>query len=188
MNTNRSPEQIESDIDGVRERMDSTLDELEHRLDARRMLRDGLSQLADTEVIRYAATAAASAGRAAREHPVPTALAGVGLLGLVVWGMRSGSHARTERTALRGVSDAVDTARERLNDARRSLMESTGGTRRRMREAGGQAWHHLEDMGGEARSMARSHPVAAGALGLALVAVAAAIATPGIRKRVTGRY
>ena len=190
MSTNRSPEEIESNIDGVRERMDSTLEELEHRLDARRMLRDGLSQLADTEVIRYAVTAATSAGRAAREHPVPTALAGVGLLGLVVWGLRSNStsHARTQRTTLASLSDAVDTARERLSEARSSLMDSTRGPRRRMRDAGSQAWHHMEDMGGEAREMARTHPVATGALGLALVAVAAAIATPGIRKRITGRY
>lgn len=187
MNTNRTPEQIEADIEGVRERMDSTLDELAHRLNARRMLRDGLAQLSNTEVIRYAATAAASAGRTARDYPVPTALAGIGLLGLVAWGMRTGSHSRYRRKTLRNVSDAVDSARERLSNARSSLMDSAGSARRRVRDAGADAWRHVEDFGSEAHSMARSHPVATGAIGLAVVALAAMAATPAIRDRISGR-
>jgi ElaB/YqjD/DUF883 family membrane-anchored ribosome-binding protein len=187
MNTNRTPEQIEANIDDVRERMDSTLDELEHRLNARRMLRDGLAQLSNTEVIRYAASAAASAGRTAREYPVPTALAGVGLLGLVAWGLRARSHSHAGRHSLRDISDAVDSARERLSSARKSLAGSAGSTRRRVRDAGTEAWHKMEAVGTEAGSLARSHPVAAGAIGLVVLAIAAAAATPAIRDRIAGR-
>lgn len=187
MNTNRNTEQIEADINDVRERMDATLDELEHRLDVRRMLRDGLAELGNTEVVRYAASAASRAGRTAREHPVPAALAGAGLLGLVAWGLRSGFHSRGERKALRNVSHAVDSARERLSTARKSLLDSAGGTGKRLRDAGSSTWHQLEDAGSEARSMARRHPVATSAIGVALVALAALVATPAVRDRLTGK-
>ncbi len=183
MNANRTPDEIEADINKVRERMDSTLDSLEHRLDAKRMLRDGLEQFRNSEAIRYATNAAAGAGRAAREHPVPAALAGAGLLGLIFWGLRSGLHSRGERKAMRNVSSAMDTARDRLIEAQRTLSESTRGARKRSREVAGQAWDGIRHAGSEARSVAREHPVAAGVLGLALVAVAAA-SLPSVRDRI----
>ena len=183
MNTNRTPDEIESDIDKVRERMDSTLDSLEHKLDAKRMLREGLDNFRNSEAIKYAAGAALKAGRAAREHPVPAAIAGASLFGLLVWGLRSGLHSRSERKAMRNVSEAVDTARDRLIEAKRTLSSSTRGARQRTREAAGHAWEGMQHAGSEARSVAREHPMAvAGVLGLALVAVAAA-SIPAVRDR-----
>lgn len=182
MNTTRTPDEIESDINRVRERMDSTLDSLEHRLDAKRMLREGLEHFRNSEAVRYATKATASAARAAREHPVPAALAGAGLVGLVFWGLRSGLHSRSERQAMRNVSSVVDTARERLIEAKRVLSESTRGARQRTRDAADHAWDGIQHAGSEARSAAREHPVAAGVLGLALLAVAAA-SIPAVRDR-----
>jgi hypothetical protein len=183
MNANRTPDEIEADINDVRERMDSTLDTLEQRLDAKRLLREGLEHFRNSEAIKYATTAAVSAGRAARDHPVPAALAGAGLLGLIVWGMRS-SHSRTERKAMRNVSEAVDTARDRLMNAKSALAESARGASGWTRDAAGRAWHEIEHAGSEARSTVRKHPVAASAAGLAIIAIAAAAALPSIRNRI----
>ncbi len=190
MNINRTPEQIQAEIEDVRERMDSTLDAIEHRLDPRRMMRDGLAQLSNTEVIRYAASAASSAGRAARQYPVPTALAGVGLLSLVVWGMRGRSHttSRHRRNRRDHMSDAVDSARQRLSSARDAVMESASSAQRRMRDAGSEALHRVGSAGSEASSMARSHPMAAGAIGLAVLALAVMAATPAIRDRMSDKW
>lgn len=182
MNANRTPEQIEADINDVRERMDSTLDTLEQRLDAKQLIRDGLDHLRNSDTIRYVTMTAASAGRVAREHPVPAAIAGASLLGLIVWGLRSGTH--SERNAMRHVSDAVNTARDRLLSAKQTLADSTRGARRRTLDAAGHAWKEIEQAGGEARSVVREHPVATSAVGLVLIAaIAAAAALPGVRNR-----
>lgn len=182
MNTNRTPDEIEADINKVRSRMDSTLDSFEKKLDAKRILREGLEKFRDSEAIKYATSAAVSTGRAAREHPVPAAIAGASLLGLIFWGLRSGLHSRSERKAMRNVSSAVDTARNRLIEAKRTLSESTRGARGRSREVADRAWDGIRHAGSEARSVAREHPVAAAALGLALVAVAAA-SFPAVRDK-----
>jgi hypothetical protein len=72
-------------------------------------------------------------------------------------------------------SRAVGSARAHLNNARRMLSESAN-----------DAWHRVEDAGSAAKSTVREHPVAAGALGLAIVALAAAAAIPGVRERIGG--
>ena len=180
---NRTPEQLEADNNDVRSRMDSTLDELEQRLDAREVLRAGLDRLRDTDAVRYTTAAAVTAGRVARDHPVPAALAGVGLLGLIVWGLRARPHGGY-RSRTYDASDAIGTAKAHLHNARRMLAESASSQRRRIADAGGRAWHHLEDAGRGARTTAREHPVATSAIGLAILAIAAAAAIPAVRDRV----
>lgn len=184
MNANRTPEQIEADINDVRERVDSTLGTLERRQHAKKMLLDGIDHLRNGKTVRHVTTAVMSAGRTAREHPLPAALAGAGLLGLLVWGLRSGSHSQAERHAMRHVSEAVDMARDRLMSAKQALADATRGARRKTRDTASQAWKGIEHAGSEARSAARDHPVAAGALGIALLAIAAAAAIPSVRDRI----
>jgi hypothetical protein len=183
MTIHRTPEQIAADIDEVRGRMDATLDEIEHRLNVRRMVREGLDELRNTGIVRSASAMASSAGRSARDHPVPAALTGAGLLGLIAWGVIAGSHARHERRARRDVSDAVQAARQRLQSARRSLTGGSSTAGRRVIEAGSDALQHVGEVGSEAREMVRQHPMAAGAVGLALLALALA-ATPAVRHRI----
>ena len=185
---NRTPEQLEADNNEVRSRMDSTLDELEHRLDAREVLRSGVDRLRETDAVRYTTAAAVIAGRVARDYPLPTALAGVGLLGLIAWGMRGArprSH-RAYRSRTYDANHAIGTAKAHLQNARRMLAESTSDVRERAADAGGRAWHHMEHAGSAARSSVERHPVAAGTVGLALLAVAAAAAMPSVRARIKG--
>ena len=182
---NRTPEQLEADNNEVRSRMDSTLDELEQRLDVREVLRAGLDRLRDTETVRYATAAAITAGRAARDHPVPAALAGVGLLGLLAWGLRSRSH-RGYRSRSYDANTAIGSAKAHLTNARRMLSETSGDAGHRIADAGGRAWHQMEDAGRSARSTVREHPMAASAIGLAIIALAAAAAIPSVRNKITG--
>jgi ElaB/YqjD/DUF883 family membrane-anchored ribosome-binding protein len=183
MNTQRTPEEIARENEQVRQDIDSTLEELEHRLDAGRMLREGLDFMRNTDAVRYTAAAAATASRVAREHPVPAAIAGVGALGLLIWGMRARSHSRIQPSSFHGLTDALGTARERLAEAKRALAGSTGGTRRRMSDAGSEAWRRIGDAGNEARTMVRDHPVATSAVGLAIIALAAAALVPMMGER-----
>lgn len=194
MNASRTPEQIEGDINDVRDRVDSTLDTLEQRLDAKRLIREGLDYVRNTQAVKYATNAAASARRTAREHPVPSAIAGASLLGLIVWGLSSGLRSRTERQGMRRMSD---TAADWLTHARRSMRESTAESaaesmaestrraRQRTRDAAGRAWQGIEHAGSEARAVVRKHPMAASAVGLAVIAIATAAAVPALRHRIS---
>jgi hypothetical protein len=175
MISHRSPEEIEAQNEGVRSRMDSTLEELEQRLDPAEVVRAGIDRLRETDAVRYATAAAVIAGRTAREHPVPTALAGIGVLGLIAWGLRPRPH-RMYRSKTYDASHAIGSARAHLSNARRMLEDSAS-----------DAWQHLGDAGSAARSTVREHPAAAGAIGLALVAIAAAAAIPSVRDRIAGR-
>ena len=206
MNASRTPEQIEGDINDVRDRVDYTLDTLEQRLDAKRLFREGLDYVRNTQAVKYATNAAASARRTAREHPVPSAIAGASLLGLIVWGLSSGLRSRTKRQGMRRMSD---TAADWLTHARRYLRESTAEStaesaatsavtsavtsmaesarraRQRTRDAAGRAWQGIEHAGSEARTVVRKHPMAASAVGLAVIAIATAAAVPALRHRIS---
>lgn len=201
MNASRTPEQIEGDINDVRDRVDSTLDTLEQRLDAKRMIREGLNYVRNTPAVKYATTAAVSAGRTAREHPLPSAIAGASLLGLIVWGLTSRLNSRTNRQGMRRMSD---TAANWLTNARNSMkdsmpdstagstaastakymVESTRRARQRTHDAAGRAWQGIEHAGSEARAVVRKHPMAASAVGLAMIAIATAAAVPTLRQRI----
>ena len=165
MNASRTPEQIEGDINDVRDRVDYTLDTLEQRLAAKRPFREGLDYVRNTQAVKYATNAAASARRTARQHPVPSAIAGASLLGLIVWGLSSGLRSRTKRQGMRRMSD---TAADWLTHARRYMRESTAEStaesaatsavtsavttmaesarraRQRTRDAAGRAWQGIE--------------------------------------------
>ncbi len=198
MNASRTPEQIEGDINDVRDRVDSTLDTLEQRLDAKRLIREGLDYVRNTQAVKYATNAAASARRTAREHPVPSAIAGASLLGLIVWGLSSGLRSRTERQGMRRMSDTAadwltharrsmreSTAESTAESAAESMAESTRRARQRTRDAAGRAWQGIEHAGSEARAVVRKHPMAASAVGLAVIAIATAAAVPALRHRIS---
>jgi len=198
MNASRTPEQIEGDINDVRDRVDSTLDTLEQRLDAKRLICEGLDYVRNTQAVKYATNAAASARRTAREHPVPSAIAGASLLGLIVWGLSSGLRSRTERQGMRRMSDTAadwltharrsmreSTAESTAESAAESMAESTRRARQRTRDAAGRAWQGIEHAGSEARAVVRKHPMAASAVGLAVIAIATAAAVPALRHRIS---
>jgi len=71
--SNRTPEEIEGEIDRIRARLDATLDELEHRLTPRELIRNGIGALSGFEASRYAVRLAGLV----RRYPIPAAIAGI---------------------------------------------------------------------------------------------------------------
>jgi ElaB/YqjD/DUF883 family membrane-anchored ribosome-binding protein len=186
----RKPEEIEADLDRVRARMDATLDELERRLTPRELIRDGIDAVARIEASRYLVRVAGLA----RHYPIPAALAGVGLAGLIVAGRRRSAQRLPDDGKSAGrVSQAMETAREKLLDTQQTISGSAGAARAKLAGATSRGMERASDLAGSARkqlrrvgsgvqTMARERPVTAGALGLA-IGVALAASIPYIRRK-----
>jgi hypothetical protein len=176
--------------------MDATLEEIEFRLTPRELFRDGISSLSRIELGKYAVLLASLL----RRYPMPSALAGVSVAGLVVLAVRlranrqrvnrrlsdaAGSTARLTR--------AIGAAKEKLLDSRQSLAQRAGVARARLAGAtssgmerasdlAGSAGRQLRRAGGSVQTMARAQPVAAGAIALAIGATLA-FCIPSVRRR-----
>jgi ElaB/YqjD/DUF883 family membrane-anchored ribosome-binding protein len=176
MNMERTPEQIAGEIDEVRERMDATLDALEHRLSARELLRDGLDYVRYSNAARYAVRASRQAGQTAREHPVAAALAGASLVGLAYWGWRWSHASRGTGSGahLRHLASAVEAARGKLHDARHALPDLGHSARRHLSDAAAGVRSRIAHTGRSSQTLVREHPVAAGATGFAVLALTVA--------------
>lgn len=75
----RKAAQIDAEINDIRARIDNTLGELEQRLTLPELIRDGVHTLSRYEAGRYALTA----GDLVRRYPVPAAIVGVSVIGLI---------------------------------------------------------------------------------------------------------
>ena len=186
----RKPEEIEAELDRIRSRMDATLDELEHRLTPRELIRDGIDSVTRFDAGRYVVGLASLAQR----YPIPAALAGTGLAGLLVAGRRRlrPRLPDDEKSAGR-ISQVAETAREKLLDTKQSISETAGAARSKLAGAMSSGMDRASDIAGSARkqlrratsgaqTMARDRPVTTGAIGLAIV-VAVAASVPYIRRK-----
>jgi len=186
----KTSEDIEAEIDRVRSRMDATLDEIEHRLTPREIIRDGLGSISRIEAGRYAFQLAALA----RRYPMPAAVAGIAIAGLMVARRKHSSSRSAEEEAASSsrLSRALDAAKGTLRDATDSISGTAGTTRARLSEAAssgmgrashaaGRARKQLRRAGSSAQSLAREQPLAVGAAALAIAAVAVCI--PYLRKK-----
>jgi ElaB/YqjD/DUF883 family membrane-anchored ribosome-binding protein len=187
----KTSEEIEAEIDRVRARMDATLDEIEHRLSPREMIRDGLGSISRIEAGRYALQLAGLA----RRYPMPAAVAGLTLAGLLV-GRRlySGSRAAPEEAGSASrLSRALDAAKGTLRDTSDSISGSASSARskfsratadgvERASEVADKARKQLRRAGKSAQSMASERPLAVGAAALA-VGAAIAVCVPYFRKK-----
>lgn len=76
----RTAAQIEAELNRVRERLDNTLGELEHRLTPRELIRDGVNTLSGYEAGR----SVLRAGDLARRYPVPAAIAVASVIAIIL--------------------------------------------------------------------------------------------------------
>lgn len=186
----RKPEEIEAELDRIRARMDATLDEIEHRLTPRELIRDGIDSVARFEASRYFVGLAGLA----RRYPIPAALAGTGIAGLLVAGRRRlQPQLPGDGKSAGRLPQVAETAREKLFGTKQTISETAGAARAKLAGAmtsgmgrasdiSGSARHQLRRSSSGVQTMARDRPVAAGAIGLAvLVAVAASV--PYIRRK-----
>lgn len=186
----RKPEEIEAELDRIRARMDATLEEIEHRLRPRELMRDGIDSLAGFDASRYVFGLASLAQR----YPIPVALAGTGLAGLFVAGRRRSPPQLPEKAKSAGrMLQVLETAKEKLLETKQALSETAGTARAKVSGATSNGIDRASDMAGRARkqlsragsgvqTMARDRPVTAGAIGLAIV-IAAAASVPYIRRK-----
>ncbi|HKQ23002.1 MAG TPA: DUF3618 domain-containing protein [Burkholderiales bacterium] len=186
----RKPEEIEAELDRVRERMDATLDEIEHRLTPRELIRDGIDSVSGIDASRYIVGLASLAQR----YPIPMALAGSSLAGLFLAGRRrSPPQLPAEGKSAGRVLQVLEAAKEKLLETKQALSDSAGTARGKLSGATYSGMDRASEIAGKARkqlsrassgvqSMARDRPVTAGAIGLAIV-IAAAASVPYIRRK-----
>ena len=186
----RKPEEIEAEHDRIRARMDATLEEIEHRLTPRELMRDGIDSLAGFDASRYVVGLASLAQR----YPIPVALAGTGLAGLFVAGRRRSPPRLPEEGKSAGrMLQVLETAKEKLLETKQAISGPAGTARAKLSRATSSGIDRASDIAGRARkqlgrassgvqTMARDRPVAAGAIGLAIV-VAVAASVPYIRRK-----
>lgn len=183
----RKPEEIEADLDRLRTQMDATLDEIEYRLTPRQLLRDGIDSVARIDATRYIAGLASLT----RNYPLPTALAGAGLAGLLAARRRVRPPAPDNGKFPGRISNVVETAIGTLLGTKQVLSDRAGTARKRVAGATSRGMERASDMAGSARdqlrragrgvqSMARDRPLTAGAVSVA-VAIAIAASIPYLR-------
>ena len=185
----RRPEEIEADLDRLREKMDATLDEIEYRLTPRQLLRDGIDSMARIDATKYIVGLAGLT----RSHPLPTALAGASLAGLIAARRRLRPQPPVDAKSTGFFSSWLDVAMEKLLGTRQAISESAGSARTKLASATSRGAERASDIAGSARdqlrragsgvqTLARERPLTAGAVGLA-IAIAVAASIPYLRRK-----
>jgi len=185
----RRPEEIEADLDRLRAKMDATLDEIEYRLTPRQLLRDGIDSMARIDATKYIVGLAGLT----RSHPLPTALAGASLAGLIAARRRLRPQPPVDAKSAGFFSSWLDVAMEKLLGTRQAISESAGSARTKLASATSRGAERASDIAGSARdqlrragsgvqTLARERPLTAGAVGLA-IAIAVAASIPYLRRK-----
>jgi hypothetical protein len=189
----RSPEDIEAEIDRIRDRMDATLTDLEFRLTPRELVRDGINSLSGLQGSRYVGRYAGKLMHLGRRYPKPAAIAGASLAGLLLAGRRYKAHDSDDDKSAARLSQAMDAARETMQDTKQTLAKSAGTAKDKLVGATSSAMERASDLAGSAgkrlreasssvHSVTRERPVAAGAVALALAA-AVLMSIPSVRRK-----
>lgn len=189
--SNRTPEEIEVEVDRIRARLDATMDELEHRLTPRELIREGIGTLSRFEAGRYFV----SLGGLVRRYPVPAAIAGISLaLLLIAAGQRRRSRLSDTAGSKPRIPQARATAMDKLFETRQKIAQSAGAARATLVNAASSGKERASDMAGsagkqlrrasdKAQILAREQPVATGAVAALAIGAAAAMCIPTIRRK-----
>jgi hypothetical protein len=152
-NGTRRPEEILAEIHRTRDEMDHTLQAIEHRLTPGQLVDQGLDYLKNSGAREYVNNLSSSV----KTHPLPATLTGIGIAWLMAVGNRQPAQPSSYNTGP-GIGERMQSAKERAaqigSSARQQLDRARGG------------WD----------SMLNEHPLALGAICLAIGAVVAAMA------------
>lgn len=201
----RSPEQIQADIQRTRSDLDRTLTRLERRLEPRRLMDQGVDYLRDNGAREYLS----NLGRAAKEQPLPLALVGVGLAWMMMtngrprssdfdgrrlgadlrepvsgasWDADEGPNALKARASELGskvsgaASDLASQTRDAAHRASQGLSDAADVARARATQVSEAARRSAEKVRTGYDQIVNEQPLALGAIGLAIGAVLAAAA------------
>jgi hypothetical protein len=163
-NGSRRPAQIMADIYRTRDEMDHTLHQLEQRLQPRHLMEQGVDYVKNSGGREYVSNLAGSV----KSHPLPATLTGIGLAWLMAVGEKRGASDGGGMRSAGGTSTGPGIG-ERMQSAKESVSQRasqlTGNAREQMERAR-RGWD----------SVVTDHPLALGAIGLAIGAVIAAMA------------
>jgi hypothetical protein len=205
----RTPREIQADIERTRSRLNETLSAIEHRLTPEQLVDQGIDYLRHSGAREYVANLGASAKR----DPLPLAFVVVGLGWLMMSGSRnSGRHgpftgpgpsadervegARDAASSVREaassvrdtVSSAVSSVGEKVSSVRDSaartsqkIARTTRAARERVHEASDAAREGIDRLQSGFGRLAHEQPLALGAIGIAVGAMLAAV-TPRTRQ------
>lgn len=199
MHTNgtRSPDEIQADIERTRSELQDTLSAIEQRMTPSQLIDQGVDYLRHSGAREYIS----NLGESAKQEPIPLALVGVGLAWLM---LSSGRESRTTghvtaddlaaraRASADSVADGVrgtissvrDTAARtshRIGDTAHRIGDTAHAARERASQLSAAARERAVQMRHGYERMVNDHPLALGAVGLAVGAVLAA-ATPRTRE------
>jgi hypothetical protein len=166
-NGTRRPEEILAEIHRTRDEMDHTLQAIEHRLTPGQLVDQGLDYLKNSGAREYVNNLSSSV----KTHPLPATLTGIGIAWLMAVGNKRPSPASSYDTGpgigerMQGVTDRMHGIGERMQSAKERASQLGSSARQQLDRARG-GWD----------SMLNEHPLALGAIGLAIGAVVAAMA------------
>jgi hypothetical protein len=145
----RRPEEILAEIHRTRDEMDHTLQAIEHRLTPGQLVDQGLEYLKNSGAREYVSNLSSSV----KTHPLPATLTGIGIAWLMAVGNKQPAQPSSYNTGP-GIGDRMQSAKERAS------------------QIGSSARQQLERARGGWDSMLNEHPLALGAIGLAIGAMA----------------
>jgi len=192
-NGSRRPTQIMAEINHTRNEMDQTLSAIEHRLTPGQLVDQGLDYLRHSGAREYAA----NLGSSVKTNPLPVTLAGIGLAWMMATSNRSPQPASNEDGGP-GIGERMRSAKDTLQSTKDSISGSMQSTKESLSSGVQSAKHSLSSGMQSARDrasqlsdtagrqvdrarenwdyMLRENPLVLGAIGLAIGAVAAALA------------
>ncbi|HYG54026.1 MAG TPA: DUF3618 domain-containing protein [Burkholderiales bacterium] len=199
-NGTRRPAEIQAEINRTRNELDQTLTAIEHRLTPGQLLDQGIDYLRHSGAKQYLT----NLGGSVKDNPMPVTLVGIGLAWLAAMQNRPVQYRFVEvekkstgYEGYGGITEGTDAARQKLAgtmDAARDKMHHAGEHMTDMKnrvadrasDMKGRLTDRASQMADTARSgwesarggwstMVNEHPLALGAIGLAIGAVAAAM-------------
>jgi hypothetical protein len=188
----RQPELIEAEIARTRTAMDVTLHAIERRLTPSQLVDRGFDYLRSSGGSEFIT----NLGNSVKTHPMPVTLTGVALAWLMLSGRQS---AVSEEPGGRSLSEAADSAREKISETTRKLSETkqkiaegtstmrtklsgaTSGAKDRAAAIAGNARDRMQRAGNGFQTLLHEQPLALAALGIAVGAIVAA-SIPRTRK------
>jgi ElaB/YqjD/DUF883 family membrane-anchored ribosome-binding protein len=157
---NKSPEQIQRDIERTRAEMGNTLDTIRQKLSPGQMLDEALDYLKGSGLSQFSS----NLGETVQRNPIPVSLIGVGIAWLAMAGSRpsyasttwtttgrthsrigevAGSAAARTGQVMQGARVRAGETRERLGDMAHNAQERVGEARERLGEMAYNARHQV---------------------------------------------
>jgi Protein of unknown function (DUF3618) len=200
---NKSPEQIQRDIERTRAEMGETIETIRQKMSPGELVDQAIDYFKNSGPSQFTS----NLGETVKANPVPVTLIGLGIGWLMLAGSRDSHPSRTWSTAsyardkmgaaasstaaragqmVQGARERTGAAQERLGEASARLGEMAEGARHQMGEAADRVRHQVRTQSAQARDMLNylrdEQPLLLGVLGFALGAALGAGLPPTRRE------